>query len=181
MKFVVDLLPVLLFFAAYHLYDIYVATAAAIAAAVIQAGVTWIRHRRVETAQQVTLGLLLVFGGLTLALRDPDFIKWKPTVVNWLFAAAFFVSGLILERNLLRRIMDHSISLPERVWQRLNWAWVGFFLLLGATNLFVAYRFPEPVWVNFKLFGLTGLTLLFVIGQGIYMARHLPASEPLEK
>jgi intracellular septation protein len=172
MKALTDLLPVILFFVAYQLWDIYAATVVAVLAAGAQVAWQYLRRRQVTTVQWVTLGLLVVFGGLTLALHDPTFIKWKPTVVNWLFAAAFLGSGLLFERSLLQRMLDHAISLPAFAWRRLNSAWVAFFVTAGVANLVVAYRFSEATWVNFKLFGLTGLTLLFVLAQGFYVARH---------
>jgi Intracellular septation protein A len=143
----------------------------------VQVGWNRWRHGRVETMHWVTLGLLLFFGGLTLLLRDPVFIKWKPTVVNWLFAAAFLGSALFMERSLLQRMMDHAVTLPDAVWKRLNLAWVGFFLFIGAANLYVAYNFPEETWVDFKLFGMMGLTLLFLVAQGFYLSRYIELNE----
>jgi intracellular septation protein len=178
MKMLVDLFPVLLFFVAYQLFDIYVATQVAIAAAALQVAYNKLRYGRVENMHWVTLGLLVVFGGLTLALRDPTFIKWKPTVVNWLFAAAFLFSQLFMKRSLLRRMMDHAVTLPDSGWLRLNIAWVAFFFAMGVLNLYVAYNYPEEVWVNFKLFGFLGLTLLFMLGQGFYLARFIEAEKP---
>lgn len=180
MKFIADFFPILLFFGAYHLYDIYVATAVAVGAAVLQVGYQWLRHRRVPTMHWITLGLLVVFGGLTLFLRDPTFIKWKPTVVNWLFAGAFFIAPLVSSQTLIERLMSHAVQLPDVAWRRLNLAWTLFFFALGALNLFVAYRFAEDVWVNFKLFGLMGLTLLFALGQGFYLVRHMPVETTQE-
>ena len=173
MKMLADLFPVILFFVAYQLFDIYVATQVAIAAAAIQVAYHRIRYGRVENTHWLTLGLLVVFGGLTLALRDPTFIKWKPTVVNWLFAAAFLLSQLFMRRSLLRRMMDHAIELPEPAWMRLNTAWVLFFFGMGILNLYVAYNYSEQTWVNFKLFGFLGLTLAFMLAQGVYLARHM--------
>lgn len=178
MKMLADLFPVILFFVAYQLFDIYVATQVAIAAAALQVAYNKLRHGRVETAHWVTLGLLVVFGGLTLALHDPTFIKWKPTVVNWLFAAAFLLSQLFMRRSLLRRMMDHAVSLPDPVWARLNAAWVAFFFAMGVLNLHVAYNFSEEIWVNFKLFGFLGLTLVFMLAQGLYLSRHLQPEQP---
>jgi intracellular septation protein len=175
MKLLTDLFPVLLFFVAYQLYDIYVATLAAIIASAIQVTYLKLRHNNVETTHWVTLGLLVVFGGLTLALRDPTFIKWKPTVVNWLFAVAFLGSQLFMQRSLLRRMMDHAVTLPDPVWVRLNTAWVAFFATMGVLNLYVAYNFSEAVWVNFKLFGFLALTLVFMLAQGFYLSRHMIA------
>jgi intracellular septation protein len=120
----------------------------------------------------------VVFGGLTLALRDPTFIKWKPTVVNWLFAGAFLLSQLFMRRSLLRRMMDHAVALPDAVWLRLNTAWVLFFFSMGVVNLYVAYNYSEQTWVNFKLFGFLGLTLAFMLAQGFYLARHMEPQHP---
>jgi len=177
MKFLVDLLPVILFFAAYQMFGIFTATAVAIAASVIQVSWIKIRHGQVETMHKVTLGLLVVFGGLTLILQDPVFIKWKPTLVNWLFAIAFIGSGLLTRKLLIQRMMGHAITLPDTIWKILNNAWALFFLSMGALNLYVAFNYEEAVWVNFKLFGLMGLTLVFVFAQGIYLARYLQPEE----
>lgn len=173
MKFLTDLLPVIVFFVAYQLYDIYIATIGAILASVAQVAYLKLRHNKVEAMHWATLGLLMVFGGMTLALHDPLFIKWKPTIVNWLFAAAFLLSHQFMDRGLLQRMMDHAISLPDPVWMKLNMAWVVFFVSVGLLNLYVAYGFSEQVWVNFKLFGLLSLTLLFMLAQGVYLSRHL--------
>lgn len=178
MKILADLFPVIVFFVAYQLYDIYVATQVAIVAAALQVAYHWLRHRKVENTHWITLGLLVVFGGLTLALRDPTFIKWKPTVVNWLFAAAFLFSQLFMQRSLLRRMMDHAVTLPDNAWSRLNLAWVLFFFAMGVLNLFVAYSFSEEIWVNFKLFGFLALTLAFMLAQGFYLAQYMEAENP---
>jgi len=172
MKFLSDFLPVLLFFIAYKLYDIYTATAVAVGVAVIQIVYFQVRYGKVEKMQWVTLGLLVFFGGMTLAFRDPDFIKWKPTVINWLFAAAFWGSLFIGEKSLIQRMMDQAISLPDAIWVRLTYIWIVFFVSIGVINLYVAFNFDEDTWVNFKLFGMLGLTLVFVIAQGFYIARH---------
>jgi len=173
MKFLFDLFPILLFFLAYKLYDIYVATAVAIGAAFVQTGLYWLRHRKFEKMHLITLGILILFGGLTLALHDPVFIKWKPTVVNWLFGLVFLGSQFIGNRPLVERMMGHAITVPAPVWSRLNWAWTLFFLAMGLLNLYVAYNFSEDTWVNFKLFGMMGLTLLFVFGQAFYLGRYM--------
>jgi intracellular septation protein len=177
MKLLFDLFPVILFFIAYKLADIYVATAVAIAAGVVQVAWSRWRHGQVQTMHWITLGLLVVFGGMTLLLHDPTFIKWKPTVVNWLFAVAFLGSSLFMERSLLQRSMEHAVNLPAPVWTRLNLAWVLFFILMGVANLYVAYNFAEATWVNFKLFGMLGLTVLFLLAQGIYLSRHIQSPQ----
>jgi intracellular septation protein len=214
MKLLLDFFPILLFFVAYKLQGIYVATGVAIAAAAVQVGWIWLRHRRVEPMHLATLGLLVVFGGLTIALQDPIFVMWKPTLVNWLFAAVFLGSQWIGGRTLIERMMSHAIEVPGRIWTRLNLAWTLFFVLLGIANLFMVYvgsgfyearqaliaatgkeeidlatcaaqfagdvlalctdaHASEEVWVNFKLFGMMGLTVLFVIAQAFYLARHI--------
>ena len=173
MKVLADLFPVILFFVAYQLFDIYVATQAAIAAAALQVLYHKLRYGAAENMQWITLGLLVVFGGLTLLLRDPTFIKWKPTVVNWLFAAAFLLSQMFMDRSLLRRMMDHAVTLPDGAWLKLNHAWVGFFFAMGVLNLYVAYNYPEEVWVNFKLFGFTGLMLVFILAQGAWLTKYI--------
>ena len=177
MKLLADLFPVILFFVAYQLFDIYVATQVAIGASVVQVLYYKIRHNRIDNMHWVTLGLLVLFGGLTLALRDPTFIKWKPTVVNWLFAAAFLFSQWFMKRSLLQRMMDQAISLPDAAWTRLNTSWVAFFFAMGVINLYVAYNFAEQVWVNFKLFGFLGLTIAFMLAQGFYLARFVEVKD----
>jgi intracellular septation protein len=177
MKFLFDLFPILLFFVAYKMYDIYVATAVAIGAAFVQTGLFWLKHRKFEKMHVITLAILIVFGGLTLILRDPVFIKWKPTVVNWLFGATFLGSQFIGERPLVERMMGHAITVPGPVWRRLNWAWILFFLAMGLINIYVAYSFSEEAWVNFKLFGMMGLTLVFVFAQAFYLGRYMETDE----
>ncbi|RMD69745.1 MAG: septation protein A [Gammaproteobacteria bacterium] len=173
MKLLADFFPILLFFVTFKVYGIYAATAAAMAASLAQVSLFWLRHRRFETMHLITFGLIAVLGGATLLFQDETFIKWKPTAVNWAFALAFLGSSVIGRRTVTERIMGTHIALPARVWRRLNLSWVCFFTLLGAANLYVAYRFDTETWVNFKLFGILGLTLLFVLGQGLYLGRHL--------
>ncbi|MEJ2315622.1 MAG: septation protein A [Gammaproteobacteria bacterium] len=172
MKLLFDLFPVALFVIAYFLSDIFVATGILILATLIQ--VVWLKIRdgAVPRIHLVTLGLLLFFGGLTIVLQDPLFIKWKPTIVNWLFAAGFLVVPLFGGKTLPERMMGSNIALGSQQWKRLNLAWVLFFILLGILNLAVAFNFSEAIWVNFKLFGLMGLTVLFALGQGFYIVRH---------
>ncbi len=177
MKFLFDLFPIILFFAAYKMYDIYVATAVAIGAAFVQTGLFWMKNRRFEKMHVITLAILVVFGGLTLALRDPVFIKWKPTVVNWLFAGVFIGARLFSKTTLIERMMGHAISVPPAVWQRLNWAWVLFFIFIGIVNLYVAFNYSDSAWVNFKLFGMMGMTLVFVFGQAFYLGRYMETRE----
>lgn len=174
MKFLFDFFPILLFFIAYKLYDIYVATATAIIASFLQVGVVWIQHRRVEKMHLITLLLIVVLGGATLLLHDETFIKWKPTVVNWAFAVTFLGSQFVSNKNLVQRMMDEHIKVTsEVVWKYLNLGWVTFFITMGLVNLYVAFHYDTNTWVNFKLFGMMGLTFLFVIIQGIYLSQYV--------
>jgi intracellular septation protein len=173
MKFLYDFFPILLFFIAYKMYDIYVATAVAIAAAAVQILAFWVKHRRFENMHLVTFALLMVFGGLTIFLRDPTFIKWKPTVINWLFAMVFLASHWIGNRPVVERMMSHAISAERPVWLRLSWMWITFFFGIGLLNLYVAYSYSEEIWVNFKLFGMLGITFAFVVGQAFYLSRYI--------
>ncbi|HEX9583195.1 MAG TPA: septation protein A [Gammaproteobacteria bacterium] len=182
MKLLFDFFPVVLFFIAFKLHDdpqqgILVATGVIIAATIVQVAITWARTRRVEKLHLVTLALVVIFGGATLLLEDEIFIKWKPTVVNWLFAAAFLISEFIGKKNLVQRMMGESVQLPDFAWRRLNLSWILFFLTMGLLNLFVVYNFDTDTWVNFKLFGLLGLTLAFVVAQGFYLVRHMHDDE----
>jgi intracellular septation protein len=178
MQFLVDLLPVSAFFVAYKLAGIYVATAVLIVGVLLQTLVSWIRHRKVSGMLLASAVLVLIFGGLTLLIQDPVFIKWKPTIVNWLFAAAFLVSEFLSGPSIVQRMLGENVTLDDASWTKLNLMWVGFFVIAGALNIFVAYRFDEATWVNFKLFGLMGLTLLFALAQGLWIARKADATAP---
>jgi len=173
MKFLFDFFPIVLFFAAYKYANIYVATSVAIAASIGQVGYNWFKHGRVETMQWITLVLIVVFGGATLWLQDEMFIKWKPTVLNWMFAVAFLGSQYIGKKSLVERMLAANISLPQDVWTRLNWSWVTFFVFLGGANLYVVYNFDTDTWVNFKLFGMMGLTIAFVLLQAMFLSRYV--------
>jgi len=172
MKFLFDLFPVILFFAAFQLWDIYVATGVAIAASFAQIGWLALRGKKIDAMLWASLAIIVVFGGLTLLLRDKTFIQWKPTVLYWLFGAVL-AGGALTGRNLIKAMMSQQIRLPETVWARLNWSWVGFFAFMGAANLYVAYNYSESTWVSFKLFGGLGLMLLFVLAQGLVLARYV--------
>ena len=173
MKFLFDLFPVALFFVAFKLFDIYTATAVAIGATLLQIGWLKWKRRKVDTMMWISLAIIVVFGGATLALHDETFIKWKPTVLYWLFAVSLAGSELLFRRNLIRAMLGEQVRMPDGVWARLNWSWVAFFTFMGAANLLVAYNFPTDTWVNFKLFGGMGLMLVFVVVQALFLARHV--------
>ncbi len=172
MKLLFDIFPVALFFAAYKFSGIYVATGVAIVANVLQ--ILWLRltGKKVEPMMWISLAIIAVFGGATLYLHDETFIKWKPTVLYWLFAAALLVAKIGFKKNFIRSMMEKNIALPEPIWTRLNLSWAVFFLLMGLLNLYVAFNFSTDTWVNFKLFGSFGLMLVFIIGQGLLLSKH---------
>ncbi len=182
----IDFIPLLLFFIVYKIEPriveiaghslsvggIYSATAMLIISSLVVYGILFIKQRKLEKSQWLTLIACLVFGSLTLAFHSETFLKWKAPVVNWLFALAFAGSHFIGDKLLIKRIMGHALTLPDAVWTRLNLAWIGFFLFCGAANLFVAFTY-QSIWVDFKVFGSLGMTLLFLVAQGIYLSRHL--------
>ena len=191
MKQFIDFIPLLLFFIVYKLdprvvdlagHDfelggIYSATKVLIVSSVVVYGALFIRQRKLEKGQWLTLVACLVFGGLTLAFHSETFLKWKAPVVNWLFALGFAASHFIGDRVLIKRIMGHALTLPEPVWTRLNLAWIVFFLVCGAANLFVAFTF-QAFWVDFKVFGSLGMTVVFLVAQGVYLSRHMHDGDP---
>ncbi|WP_315809229.1 septation protein A [Pseudomonas sp. C9-3] len=186
MKQFIDFIPLILFFIVYKLDPrnvelagqsfsvggIYSATAVLIATSVVVYGALLIKQRKLDKGQWVTLAACLVFGGMTLAFHSETFLKWKAPVVNWLFALAFAGSHFIGDRPLIQRIMGHAVNLADSLWAKLNIAWVLFFLICGCVQLFVAFTFQD-YWVDFKVFGSLGMTLLFLIGQGVFLARHM--------
>ncbi len=173
MKLLFDLFPIILFFAAFKLSGIYVATATAIAATIAQVAWTKWRHGKVDTMLWVSFGIIIVFGGATLLLHDETFIKWKPTILYWVFATALLFSNLLFKKNLMRTLMQEKLTLPIRVWNRVNLSWSLFFAALGVINLYVAFNYSTDTWVNFKLFGTTGLMLVFVLLQAMALSKYM--------
>lgn len=146
----------------------------------LQMGYTWLTTKKIEKMQLVTLIMVVVLGGLTVALQDGQFIKWKPTIVNWLFGLAFLGSQFIGKKPVVQRLMEKGIQLPGRIWRQLNFAWFVFFAVMGSLNLYVAFNYSEATWVDFKLFGMLGLTFVFILAQGIYMSRFMPKDNEVE-
>jgi len=173
MKLLFDLFPVILFFVAFKFQGIYVATAVAIGATVAQIIWTKARHGKVDTMLWVSFAIITVFGGATLLLHDETFIKWKPTVLYWMFSSILLVSNVIFNKNLMRSLLQEKIALPLHVWHRLNLSWSLFFAVLGFINLYVAFNYTTDDWVNFKLFGFTGLMLVFVLAQGAWLSKYV--------
>lgn len=200
MKLLIDFLPVVIFFIVYKMapqcieliapllnadqvtylhamQPIILATAVLIPATALQILYTRYTTGKFEKMHLITLALVVLLGGTTVLLQDKEFIMWKPTIVNWLFAAAFLSSQLFMEKSFLQRMMEANLTLPSSVWIKLNYAWIGFFIISGIVNLIVAYNFSEDTWVNFKLFGLLGLTILFIIVQSLFLYRYIEQKE----
>jgi len=176
-KFLFDLFPVILFFIVFKTLGIYAATAAAIIATLAQIGWVKFKHGKVDGMLIASGVIIVVFGGATLLLHDETFIKWKPTVLYWLFAIVLFAAELFWNKNLIRTVMQQQIALPDPVWRRLNHAWAGFFSVMGVLNLYVAYNFATETWVDFKLFGTMGLMVLFVVLQSLYLGKYMKDPE----
>ena len=177
MKQLVEFIPIILFFIAYKLYDIYVATAVVIVATIVQVSYTWFRYRQVETMQWITLGLILVMGSATILLHNEQFIKWKLSIIEWLFGLAFLGSQFIGKKPFVERMMSKSLKLPEQVWRRLNLMWGCFFMTVGFVNVYVMYNFSTDDWVTFKTFGVPGLMFLFILVQMIFLYKYLPETD----
>ncbi|QXX94560.1 septation protein A [Serratia marcescens] len=177
MKQFLDFLPLIVFFAFYKLYDIYVASGALIVATALALVFTWVKYRKVEKMTLITFLMVLVFGTLTLVFHNDLFIKWKVTVIYALFALALLISQWVLKKPLVQRMLGKELTLPDNVWSNLNLAWAIFFLACGLANIYVAFWLPQSVWVNFKVFGLTVLTLVFTLLSGIYIYRHMPEEQ----
>ena len=177
MKLLLDFFPILLFFGAFKIWGIYVATTVAIVATLLQLG--WMRYStgRTEPMQWLSLGVIVVFGGATLVAQDETFIKWKPTVLYWAMGGALMVGQVFFRRNWLQSLMKSQMALPDHAWRVMLWSWCGFFALMGVLNLWVAYHFDTDTWVNFKLFGGMGLMLDFVLAQAMYLGRYMDNGE----
>ncbi|MBC7501684.1 MAG: septation protein A [Herminiimonas sp.] len=202
MKFLFDLLPVILFFAMFKWGEghaeqaqglasqylsgfvsggavtleqapILLATSVVIIATVIQIAIVIARGKKVDAMLWMSLIIIGVFGGATIYFHNDTFIKWKPTVLYWCFATGLLVSQLLVKKNLIRTMMKDQVQLPDRVWHGLGLAWVGFFAVMGLVNLYVAFNYSTAAWVNFKLFGGMGLMLMFIIGQSLFLSKHM--------
>jgi len=210
MKFLLDFLPIILFFGTAKYAESHVewaarfatdnfgfivsggvvgteeapallATVVVIIATALQIGYLLMRGRKVDLMLWVTFVLVIVLGGATIWFHNPDFIKWKPSVLYWAMGLAFWISQALFHKNLLQTLIGEKLELPPHIWQRLNFAWIAFFALLGLLNLYVAYSFSTSTWFTFKAFGVTGLMLVFMVAQGIYLSRHMkpePESAP---
>lgn len=177
MKLILDFFPILLFFGAFKLYDIYTATGVLMAGTVIQMGIIWLRERQLLPMQKATLVLILLFGSLTLALHDDRFIKWKPTVLYGAMAMALAVALWGYKKNFLKMLLGTQLELPARIWGRLNVAWVVYCVFMAALNGYVAAYFSTEAWVNFKLWGYV-FPIVFLVAQGLYISPYLKSDKP---
>jgi intracellular septation protein len=180
MKLLFDFFPILLFFIIYKFTDIYVATAVAMVASISQVAFYRLKFQHYEKMHLISLAIIMVLGSATLFFHNPWFIKWKPTGIYWLSAIIFFGSSYIGSKPVIQKMMEANIKLSPQIWHRLNMAWSLFFIIMGALNLYVAYYYDTNAWVNFKLFGGVGFTLIFVLIQAFYLTKHMEGSE-LEK
>jgi intracellular septation protein len=207
MKLLLDFLPLVLFFGSFKLAEaqpdravdiatawfgpfasrgavdadtapVLLATAMVMLATAVQIGGLLARGRRVDALLWISLVLVLVLGGATLWFHSETFIKWKPSVLYWVMGAGLWISQTFLHRNLLHALMGRQIDLPGVVWQRLNFAWIAFFGLMGLLNIYIAYSYPTAVWVNFKVFGSLVLMLVFLVVQALFLSRFLKNEEP---
>ncbi|MCU7799685.1 MAG: septation protein A [gamma proteobacterium symbiont of Lucinoma myriamae] len=190
LKFIYDFLPIIIFFGTYKLTDndIYAATTAAIIATLIHSAIQWFMHKKLENQHIINLVVILFFGGLTLLFQDDTFIKWKVTVINWIFGLVLLGSQFVGKKNIIQRQLGEAIQLPESIWVRLNMMWVAFFMLCGLLNLYVAFYYGaelttearQAIWVDFKMYGMLGLTFSFMIFQIFYLQRHILVEEFIE-
>jgi intracellular septation protein len=178
MKLLLDFFPIILFFAAFKFWDIYVATGVAIAATVAQILYLRIRTGKVEAMQWLSLGVIVLFGGATLLSHSETFIKWKPTALYWLMGGTLAIGQLVFRRNFIKSLMGAQMTLPDAAWRALNWSWATFFAVMGVVNLWVAFHYDTDTWVTFKLFGGLGLMAVFVVGQALYLSRFLKEEAP---
>ena len=174
MKQLLEFFPIILFFIAYKAYDIYIATGVIIAATVLQVLYAWFKYRKVETMQLITLGLVVVFGGATIYLHDEQYLKWKFSIIEWLFGLVFLGSHFLGERTFIERMMSNNLTLPKPIWKRLNFSWASFFISVGFINVYVMYNFNTDDWVTFKTFVAPALMVLFLIVQMSFLYKYIP-------
>ena len=174
MKQLFEFFPIILFFIAYKAYDIYIATGVIIVATILQVLYAWIKHRKVETMQLITLGLVVVFGGATIYLHDEQYLKWKFSIIEWLFGLDFLGSHFFGERTFIERMMSNNLTLPKPIWKRLNFSWASFFISVGFINVYVMFNFNTDDWVTFKTFVAPALMVLFLIVQMSFLYKYIP-------
>jgi len=171
-----DFIPVLLFFIAFKVYGIYVATMVGIVATALQVIVTRLWKKKLDRKQLITFFVFVIFGGMTLYFHNPIFVKWKPSIIFWIFGTVFLLSHVFGKKVIIQRMMENMLdgkSLPPVIWKRMNLSWAFFFLILGTVNIFIAYHFSTDAWVNFKFYGILGLLIVFSILQALCLSRYM--------
>ncbi len=174
MKQLLEFFPILLFFIAFKVYDIYVATAVVMMATILQVTFMWFKYHKVETMQWVTLGLVMVMGGATLYFQDAQFIKWKFSIIEWLFGLVFLGSQFIGKKPFIERMMSDNMTLPDNIWKRLNLLWASFFIAVGFLNVYVMFHYSTDDWVSFKTFIAPALMVAFIVLQMVYLYQYIP-------
>ena len=169
MQLLVDYIPLVVFILAYFYQDIFFATGMLMVAMPVVLVLQWLMTKKINKIYAASTVLVLVLGGATLAFKNPTFLYWKPTVLNWLIAIVFLGSQWIGDKTVVQRMLENAAELSADQWIRLNQIWVVFFSIVGGINIYVAYNFSEAFWVKFKLFGMLGLTLVFVIIQSVWL------------
>ena len=206
MKLFLDFLPVILFFGAFKLADanadaaaafatehlgfivsggvvgateapVLLATVVVIVATLLQIGLTLLARRRVDTMLWVTFVLITVLGGATVWFHNPTFIKWKPSALYWVMGVTLWASQVFFGKNLLQSVVGQQLDLSPPMWRRLNTTWALFFIFMGVANIYVAYNFSTSTWATFKVFGLTGIMLVFMVVQGFYVSKYIRAED----
>ncbi len=176
MKQLIDFIPLVIFFALYKFYDLYVATGALIVATALQIVITYVMYKKFEKMQLITFAIVAVFGGMTIFLHNESFIKWKVTIVYLLFSVGLIVSDM-MGKSIIKGMLSSEISLPDQVWKRINWMWVGFFAFCAALNVYIAFNLSLDTWVNFKVFGLMIATVAYTLLTGIYIYKQMPKED----
>jgi intracellular septation protein len=173
MQMFFEFLPIVVFFIVYKVNGIYAATIAATLMSVFQVGFYWFKHKKIDSIQLGMLILIVALGSATIIFHNPIYIKWKPTVINWILALVFLITQFFGKKPLIQKMAGNKIELPPAIWRTLNLSWIGFFVIMGSANLYVAYHYNTNTWVDFKLFGVLGLTVLFIVLQSIFLAKHM--------
>ncbi|MFZ6644183.1 septation protein A [Undibacterium sp. TJN25] len=202
MKFLFDLFPVILFFVTFKWGESHVpqaqdlashylsglisggiatpdqapillATAIAMLASVLQIGYLLARRKKVDAMLWISFIIISVFGSLTIYFHSETFIKWKPTVLYWCYGAALFMGQYIFRKNLIRTAMESQIKMPDLIWSRLGIVWIGYCIIMGFANIFVAFNFSTDTWVNFKLISIVAIMPAFVVAQSLFLSKYM--------
>jgi intracellular septation protein len=174
MKLFFDFLPLILFYASYQLFGIWVATGVIIATTVIQVGYLLVRGQKVSNILWVTLVVAVVAGGATLILQDERFIKWKPTLVYAAMALALLFTQYVLKKNPMKALLGSELALPDEAWAKMMWTCAIAFAAMSMLNMFVAFNYSTDVWANFRFFGGIGVSLLLFVVFALQVMKYLP-------